>query len=120
MENCIFCKIIKKEIPAEIIYENELFLAFLDIRPLSAGHALVIPKQHYRWVWDVPQAGEYFETVKKIALAQKRAFGIDLVQGKIYGEEVEHAHFWIFPNPDDSKENKNDLKGNAEKIRGSL
>ncbi|MEI7463544.1 MAG: HIT domain-containing protein, partial [Candidatus Taylorbacteria bacterium] len=64
MPSCIFCKIINKEIPANIIYEDADFLAFLDIRPLSPGHMLVIPKKHYRWVWDVPNVGEYFEVVR--------------------------------------------------------
>ena len=86
--NCIFCKIINKEIPAEVVYEDSDFLAFLDIRPLSPGHTLIIPKQHYRWVWDVPNAGAYFEVAKKIALAQKKTFNIDSVIAKIVGEEV--------------------------------
>ena len=117
MDSCIFCSIVQGKIPAEKVFENENFLAFLDIRPQSAGHTLVIPKQHYRWVWDVPQAGEYFEIVKKIALAQKKAFDIELVQGKVYGEEIPHAHFWVFPDPASTKDDKNDLTTNAQKIR---
>lgn len=120
MENCIFCKIIKKEIPAEIVYEDSDFLAFLSIDPHSPGHTLVIPKEHYRWVWDVPNAGAYFEIAQKIAVAQKKTFSQDLIQGKIYGEEVPHAHIWVFPNPETTKGNKKDLKENAEKIREAL
>ena len=78
--NCIFCKIVNREIPTElIVYEDDKFMAFLDINPRSAGHTQVIPKDHYRWVWDVPNAGEYFEVVKKIALAQKRAFKQEII-----------------------------------------
>jgi len=62
--NCIFCKIVKGEIPAYKIYEDENFLAFLDINPQSPGHTQVIPKRHYRWVWDIPNVGAYFEVVK--------------------------------------------------------
>lgn len=121
MDNCIFCKIVKGEIPAHKIYEDAQFIAFLDIRPVSPGHALVIPKSHYRWVWDVPNAGAYFEVVQKIALAQKKAFNTDLVISKIMGEEVPHAHIWIYPdNQTESTSDKNDFAGNAEKIRKAL
>ena len=120
MEDCIFCKIVKKEIPANIVYEDANFLAFLDIRPLSPGHTLVIPKTHYRWVWDIPNAGEYFEVVKKIAKAQQKAFKIESVLSKIIGEEIPHAHTWIIPNPDETKGDKNDFVGNAKKIKSNL
>ena len=112
---CIFCKIVKGEIPSCKVYEDENFLAFLDINPQSPGHTQVITKTHYRWVWDVPNAGKYFEVVKKIALAQQKAFGTDFILAKIIGDEVEHAHVWVFPNssvPCDPK----DFTGNAEKI----
>ena len=117
--NCIFCKIAAKEIPSHIVYEDANFLAFLDINPQSAGHTQVIPKEHYRWVWDVPNAGEYFEVVKKIALAQKKAFGTDLVLSKIIGDEVAHAHIWVFPNSHITEDRK-DFAGSAKKIRDAL
>lgn len=117
--NCIFCKIIKGEIPSHKVYEDENFLAFLDINPQSPGHTQVVPKKHYRWVWDTPNVGEYFEVVKKIALAQRKAFNTDFVLSKIVGDEVEHAHIWIFPNSKVSGEPK-DFKENAEKIRKAL
>lgn len=116
MNSCIFCKIVAKEIPANIVYEDRAFLAFLDIRPLSPGHTLVIPKDHYRFVWDVPNAGEYFEIAKKIALAQQKAFGTDLIMSKIYGEEVPHAHIWVHPDPEKAEGDKSDLAGNQIKI----
>jgi histidine triad (HIT) family protein len=117
MENCIFCKIIKGEIPCTKVYENENFLAFLDIHPKTPGHVQIIPKKHYRWVWDVPNIGEYFEIVKKIALAQKKAFATDMVRSQIYGEEISHAHIWIWPEAIGDKE---DLEINAKKIIGAL
>ena len=119
MDNCIFCKIVKKEIPAEIVYEDADFVAFLDIHPRSPGHCQVIPKKHYRWVWDVPNVGEYFEVVRKIARVQQKAFEQDGVWSRITGEEVEHAHVWLFPDPrpDKTAGDKNDLAGNAKKIR---
>lgn len=119
MENCIFCKIAAGEIPAHKVYESDDFLAFLDIHPLSPGHTLVIPKQHYRWVWDVPKAGDYFEVVKKIAQAQKKAFGTDFILSKIIGEEVPHAHIWVYPD-DKVEGSKSDFMENAEKIKLNL
>jgi histidine triad (HIT) family protein len=117
--DCIFCKIVNKEIPAEIVYEDENFLAFLDINPRSPGHVQVIPKQHYRWVWDTPNAGEYFEVAQKIAKAQQKAFNTESIWARIQGDEVPHAHIWVFPNPEVSGD-KMDFKTNTEKIRQAL
>ncbi len=119
MENCIFCKIAAGEIPAHTVYEDGDFLAFVDIHPQSPGHVQVIPKRHYRWVWDVPNAGAYFEVVKKIALAQQKAFNTDWVLSRIVGEDVPHAHVWVFPNNAVAGD-KEDFAGNAEKIRSAL
>jgi histidine triad (HIT) family protein len=119
MDTCIFCKIIAGEIPSYKVYEDENFLAFLDIRPESPGHTQIIPKQHYRWVWDVPNAGEYFEVAKKVALAQKKAFNIDLVISKIMGDEVPHAHIWIYPS-NKVQGDKKDFEGNLKKIKEAL
>ena len=121
MEDCIFCKIARGEIPAEKVYEDAEFLAFLDIRPQAPGHTLVIPKEHYRWVWDVPNVGRYFEIVKKIAQAMQKTFGaIDEIHSRVIGEEVPHAHVWLYPAPDKAQGDKSDLVGNAGKIRKAL
>ncbi len=117
MEDCIFCKIIKREIPANIVYENEDFLVFMDNRPTSPGHTLTIPKKHYRWVWDVENIGEYFSVVKKIALAQRSAFDVDLIRSNVYGEEVPHAHVSTWP---ETEGDKLDLALNAKKIIEAL
>lgn len=124
MEGCIFCKMAKGEIPSHKIYEDEDFMSFLDIRPLSPGHTLVIPKKHYRWVWDLPAGrqgcpniGRYFEITQKIARAIQKSFGTEEVFSKIIGEEVPHAHIWIFPNPQKAIGDKNDFSANAEKIK---
>ena len=120
MDNCIFCKIVKKEIPANIVYEDADFLAFLDIRPLAPGHTLVIPKQHVRWVWDVASVGAYFEVAAKIAHAQRKAFGTEQIECKVVGEEVEHAHVWMIPTPKKAVGDKKDFEGNAQKLREAL
>ena len=114
--DCIFCKIAKGEIPAYKVYEDDDFLAFLDINPQSPGHVQVITKKHYRWVWDVPNVGEYFEVVRKIAKAQQKAFDTDFILSKIIGDEIPHAHIWIFPNSN-VLGNKMDFENNAGKIR---
>ena len=119
MADCIFCKIVAEKIPSTKVYEDTDFLAFLDIRPQSPGHTQVIPKKHYRYVWDMPNAGAFFAVAQKIAKAQQKAFDTDWILAKIIGDEVHHAHIWIFPN-DKVAGDKNDLAGNAEKIRAAL
>ncbi|MFH1472928.1 MAG: HIT domain-containing protein [bacterium] len=117
--DCVFCKIVNKEIPAETVYEDEDFLAFLSIDPISPGHTLVIPKEHHRWVWDVPKAGEYFEVARKIAKAQQKTFNTEMIRSQIFGEEVPHAHIWVFPH-DKSVGGAKNFKTNAELIRKAL
>ena len=99
MKDCIFCRIAKGEIPCFKIYEDKDFLAFLDIAPFTEGHTLVIPKQHYRWVWDVPNIGEYFKIVQKIAKNFQKNLGDDYVSSFIAGNDVPHAHIHILPKP---------------------
>lgn len=118
--DCIFCKIVAGEIPSHKVYEDDAFLAFLDINPLSPGHALIIPKEHHRWVWDVADTASYFGIAKRIALAQRAVFGTDAIQSKVVGEQVPHAHVWVFPDPDTAAGEKTDFAGNAEKLRVAL
>ena len=119
MPDCIFCKIIRREIPAHIVYEDVDFLAFLDIHPQSPGHAQVIPKKHCRWVWDVANLGAYFEAVGTVARAQQKAFKNEWVLCRIVGDEVAHAHIWVFPS-NETKGDKMDLEGNKKKITECL
>ena len=116
MENCIFCKIVKGEMPSYKVYEDDNFFAFLDINPKSPGQIQVIPKTHARYVWDVPEAGAYFEVVKKIALAQRKAFNTEWILSKIVGDEVPHAHIWVYPDKAIAGDPK-DFEGNLKKIR---
>src|SRR3990167_3158782 len=118
MESCVFCKIVKGEIPSHKVYEDDDFFAFLDIHPQSPGHTQVIPKKHYRWVWQVPNAGEYFEVVKKVALAQQKAFNTEMIRSQIFGDEIPHAHIWVWPN--DASGDPKDFEGNAERIKSAL
>jgi histidine triad (HIT) family protein len=101
---CIFCRIAQKQVPASLIYEDDKALAFLDIRPLSEGHTLVIPKAHYETVFDIPhELITYLHGItKKVALAVKKATeadGISIIQqnGEAAGQEVLHLHVHIIP-----------------------
>ena len=127
MTDCIFCKIIDGSVPAHVVYEDSDFLAFLDIRPLSPGHTLVVPKKHYRYVWDVPtdrdtspNIAAYFELVQKIARALQRVSKTDQVRMKVIGDEVPHAHVWVFADPDTAKGSKDTFAENAELLRAAL
>lgn len=97
MPSCIFCRIVNNEIPSYKVYEDENYLAFLDVNPRNIGHTLVIPKKHIRWVWDSDDIAGYFRVVQKVANAQRKAFNTDWVVSLVLGEEVEHAHVWLVP-----------------------
>ena len=108
MEECIFCKIIKGEIPCSKIYEDEKAMAFLDIAPINKGHALVIPKEHHETFEELPdELSKYLiEIVKKISIAVKKAtnadgYNIGMNVGKAAGQLVFHAHWHIMPRFND-------------------
>jgi len=97
MEECIFCKIINQEMPSFKIYEDDRYLSFLDIYPRVKGHALVIPKKHYRWVNDVPEFGEYWEVAKKVGTMIQKKQRSAYISYVTIGNEVPHAHIHIMP-----------------------
>jgi histidine triad (HIT) family protein len=97
MDNCIFCKIVKGEIPTYKVYEDENFFAFLDINPHTKGHTLVIPKQHYKWVYDVPNFGTYWETAHAVTKNILEKLHPHFVSYLTYGLDVPHAHIHIIP-----------------------
>jgi len=97
MEDCVFCKIVRGDIPAYKVYEDADFIAFLDIKPINKGHVLVISKEHYRWTWEVPEFGRYWEVVKKITTALITSLSAERVQYITLGEAVPHAHVHIVP-----------------------
>ena len=130
MTDCIFCKIVKGEIPSYKVYEDKNFFAFLDIAPLNPGHTLVIPKNHYRWTWDVPNFGEYWEVANKVAKATMEALNAPMVEFLTHGTEVHHAHIWVVPvykgekgfiNESERKQfNDQQLKEFSQKIKKSI
>ncbi len=101
---CVFCKIVSGEIPSHKVYEDEEFLAFLDIGPINKGHLLVIPKKHYPTLLDMPEeeAGKLYKLVHKLAKVVKEALnadGLNIINniGSASGQEVFHVHVHIIP-----------------------
>ena len=104
VDDCIFCKMVAGQIPVTKIYEDQAVLAFLDIGPISDGHTLVIPKQHFEKLHEYPAEllGQVFSRLGKIAGAIAAAMnseGYNLLcnNGRAAGQLVEHLHFHIIP-----------------------
>lgn len=95
--NCVFCRIVAGRLPSYKVYEDDQFLGFLDIRPLNPGNSLLIPKKHYRWVYDVTNFGEYWEAAKRLSLAIQKTVKSESVSFLTLGYEVAHAHIRIIP-----------------------
>ena len=109
--DCIFCKIISKEIPSKILYEDEDSISFLDAFPISKGHTLVIPKKHVQQIQDMPLKinQKLFDTVHKMISKTDLIKGSTLVlihNGKGSGQEIMHVHIHLIPRSfDDSGDN---------------
>ncbi|KKK13805.1 hypothetical protein P175DRAFT_0504037 [Aspergillus ochraceoroseus IBT 24754] len=103
---CIFCKIIKGEIPSFKLFESDKVFAFLDIQPLSRGHALVIPKFHGAKLTDIPDEHltEILPVAKKLAEATGAVdFNILQNNGRIAHQVVDHVHFHMIPKPNEAE-----------------
>lgn len=103
-DNCIFCKIAAGEIPSKTLYEDEKFRVILDLGPATRGHALVIPKEHYADLYEIPEdvAGDAMKVAKKMAtvMTEKlKADGFNIVQnnGEVSGQSVFHFHIHLIP-----------------------
>lgn len=103
-KSCIFCKIVHKQAPASIIYEDETVIVFLDLRPLNMGHTLVIPKAHYVDIFDTPEKdlSQVHKIAKIVSCAIKKsteADGISIIQqnGKAAGQDILHIHVHVVP-----------------------
>lgn len=132
MEN-VFQKIIKGEIPSTKVYEDDKFLAFLDIHPVAKGHTLLIPKVQYTWIHEAPDGivGEIFIKAKELINAMRIGIPCDYVQIGVVGNEVPHFHIHLIPRyeeaevhvstrPEVSYENADDMKEYAKKISSSI
>ena len=108
MNDCIFCKIIKEEIPSNIIYEDELVLAFLDIHPETVGHTLLIPKKHFQDMDDIDEETylhifKVAKMIKKQLIEKLHCDGITLMQNNGKPQEVKHFHLHLIPVYDDTE-----------------
>jgi len=99
MDDCIFCKFVKKEIIPKIIYEDEKYLAFLDINPMHPGHTLLIPKKHTDYIFEMDKKEyiDYFLKAKDLSKVLKNAMGTEKVGMAIEGFLVRHAHIHLIP-----------------------
>lgn len=131
MKDCLFCKIIKGEVPSTKIYEDDEFYAFLDLHPINRGHTLVIPKKHCRNLLDFPKSEEtdLMEVLKKVANAVKQGvnadgFNIGMNNGKAAGQIIYHAHFHVIPRFKNdglkSWPNKDYKEGQMEKVKEEI
>ena len=133
--DCIFCKIVKGELPCYKVYEDEKIFAFLDIAPVSDGHTLVIPKKHYANLEKISDddLSCLMKAIKKIGKALKHELAVDgyniqLNNGSIAGQIVPHIHFHIIPRKQkdglklwpQGKYNAGEAEKAAEKIKKYL
>ncbi len=97
MEDSIFTKIIKGEIPCEKVYEDEQTIAFLDIRPVTAGHTLVAPKNQVQFIWDLDDVTytAVMHTAKRVAQRLREVTGAPYIGETIVGTDVPHAHVHV-------------------------
>jgi len=117
MDDCIFCKIIRGEIQSYKIYEDKVFIVFLDINPCEKGHVLIIPKSHFENIFDLPEgiASDVLKLGKRVAISIQKALkptGFKFIQnnGKSADQVIGHYHMHIIPKYDkqyDEVEKKN-------------
>jgi len=134
MDDCIFCKIVAGELPAQRIAEDDRALAFMDINPWTRGHALVIPKEHTRNLWEAPR--EALESTiglaQQVAIRQRErlgAEGVNLLNSTepVAWQTVFHYHLHVIPRYDDDplqlparpqEGDQEELRRLAEELRG--
>ena len=110
MADCIFCKMTKKEISSEIIYEDDFTLGVLDVNPRSLGHTMILPKIHAENILDLPDEhiGPVFQAVKQVTELLKKCFNPDgftigINHGRASGQVVDHLHIHIMPRWSDDR-----------------
>lgn len=110
MADCIFCKIANGDIPSATLYEDDQFRVILDLGPASRGHALILPKEHYANIYEIPEelAGSAMVLAKKMASVMTAALectGFNLVQnnGQAAGQTVFHFHMHLIPRYDNDE-----------------
>ena len=105
MSDCVFCGIVRGEVPSSIAYQDDLVTAFMDINPVNTGHVLVVPKQHAAYLADVDEetGGHLFKVSMRIAQAIRNSgvkcegINLFLADGEAAFQEVFHTHLHVFP-----------------------
>ncbi len=134
VEDCIFCKIIRKQADATVVYEGPETIAFLDISPLNHGHTLVVPKLHYPTMMEMPpeEVGKLFTVVAKLIKGIQKATSADGISigqsnGKAASQEVFHVHVHIIPRynhemmfPERKQAKRQELEEIGRKIRDAI
>lgn len=130
MNDTVFGKIIRGEVPATKVYEDDKCLAFLDINPVSHGHLLLIPKEHYVWMQDVPDdlLAYLFIKTKMLMKAMKQGLGCDYVQVSVVGKDIPHFHIHLMPRTTEDglhgwntfQYQEGEMAAFAEKIKSGL
>lgn len=110
-ENCLFCRIVSGEVPAVVVFEDQDTVAFLDHRPLFAGHTLLVPREHHETLTDLPpaQVGSLFKNAQSLARAVESAMeaeGTFVAMNNRVSQSVPHLHIHIVP-----RRRKDGLKG---------
>jgi len=136
MEDCIFCKIIKGDIPCTKVYEDQSTIAFLDINPSIKGHVLVCTKKHYPTLLEVDKKeyADLFSALKRIGKAVQEGlnadgFNVRINNNRAAGQEVFHFHMHVLPRYDNDgkrfglgheKYENNEMKEYAEKLKSKI
>jgi len=108
MEECVFCKIVKGELPCDKVYDDENFIGFLDIRPKAEGHTLIVSKKHFTNALDLPVSlgNELLEAIKIVGMKlieEKKSGGFNVIfnTGSVAGQIIHHFHCHIIPRRGD-------------------
>ena len=138
--NCIFCKIYARQVPAKILAENDSAIAFLDAFPLAVGHSLVVPRSHFAKLHEISpeQTNAIFQLVRQVSDAIERSLGaagslVAIHNGRAAGQEIPHLHVHIVPRGEGDgagpvhrlfgsrpKMTDSDLESTKDKIRSSM
>jgi len=110
-DNCLFCRIVSGELPSTVVYEDENSVAFLDHRPLFPGHTLLVPREHFETLGDLPEllVGPYFNAAQLLARAIESALdaeGTFVAMNNRVSQSVPHLHVHVVP-----RRRKDGLKG---------
>ena len=134
--DCAFCAIVASETEAHVVFEDEVSIAFLDNRPLFHGHTLLVPRDHYEAIWDLPQelVGPVFANARMLARAVREAMGAQgafVANNNVVSQSVPHFHVHVVPRnrkdglrgffwPRRKYEAEDEATAAAEAIRGAV